>query len=126
MTCTRLEVNDSDSSDEKEFERSVFFYDKALLDASDTKQKSRNESAPTTSCTVSNADDQQPSCSSGGSVIDEGIASLTTLRFDRAKFILFHLLRKINVDDLSIYIHENKITRIEHTKFTRIYHESLK
>ena len=80
LTCTRVEVNDSDSSDEKEFERSVFS-DKALKlpDATETKQKYSDESTPTTNCAVSNANNHQPGCSSGGSFIDEGIASLTTV-----------------------------------------------
>ena len=51
LTCTRVVVNDSDGSDEKEFERSVF-HDKALLDASETKQKSSEQSAPTTNLAV--------------------------------------------------------------------------
>ena len=72
-------MNDSDSSDKKEFERSVF-NDKALKlpDASETKQKYSDENTPTTNCAVSNADNHQPGCSSGGPFIDEGIASLTT------------------------------------------------
>ena len=71
-------MNDSDSSDEKEFERSVF-KKKALKlpDASETKQKSGDESTPTTNCAVSNADNHKAGFSSGGSFIDEGIASLT-------------------------------------------------
>ena len=78
FTCSRIEVNDSDGSDEKEFERSVFD-DRVLPDACKTPQQASDESAFSNSKRVPTTDNEQPGCSSGTSFIDEGIASLTTV-----------------------------------------------
>ena len=72
FTCSGIKIND-DSSDEKEFERSVFD-DKVLPSAS--KSQLQNVKTPTSTSSTNNG---QPGCSSGDSFIDEGIASLTSL-----------------------------------------------
>ena len=78
FTCSSIEVNDSESSDEKEFERSVFD-DRILRVACKTTQQASDESLFSDSKRVTTTDNEQPGCSSGNSFIDEGIASLTTV-----------------------------------------------
>ena len=78
FTCSSTEVNDSDSSDEKEFERSVFD-DRVLPDACKTAQQASDESEFSDRKRVTTTDNEQAGCSNVNSFIDEGIASLTTV-----------------------------------------------
>ena len=57
FTCSSIEVNDSDSSDEKEFERSVFD-DRILPDVCKTAQQASDESVFSDSKRVTTTDNE--------------------------------------------------------------------
>ena len=69
FTCSGIEVQDSDSNDEKELER--FPFDRVL-----PVQQNRDESKPSAS---GSEVEPEAGCSTGSSFVDAGIASLTTL-----------------------------------------------
>lgn len=89
FTCSGIEVDESDSNDEKELERSVF-------DRVRPVQETKDESKPSVSGSVV---EPVAGCSTGSSFFDAGIASLTTLFPDESiEDVREALLRYEDVD----------------------------